>query len=321
MRYWLEFLRTKVQGLGALNERPKLLEFLVIIHSEDQHGIKVMENVCASFAQAKMQFTVLDLASQNSWPNLDAYMGIVLCTERIKQINAVQALEIEKYVHNGGGLLVAYRSWNRSLENIFGFSSPSEFLEVLSPGSSGFDFCTELFPGLSELRITDNDWHFNHYQLDLNQKDLNADCEVLITDIEKRPIAWFHRPGAGRVVYWNTGILSSRLLRGFVLQTALLILPLGVSSIVGVGLIHVDDFPPALSDLETEPISTEFPGMTHNEFYYDIWLPDMMALKEHYGLKYTFYTIMDYVDNDTTQPAKLNVEYDRTLSKELKQRF
>lgn len=308
MRFWPPRLAPSSEEITEIPFGGRNQELLVVCHAEDAEGLAVMQNICSMMAFAKLHFTVLDLARRASWPILDGFDSIVVCTERLAAIDEESARRLEDHVHRGGGLLVAYRCWNESLRSLLGFGENDPAPAIHD--SNGLAFEREACPGATGLRVEASYWMLEHSRFDVDANELDARCAVLASDSTGRPLLWRRLFGTGRVVYWNTGVLFCRALRGFVLQTLLDSLGTGVAAIAGFAMFHVDDFPTSLSDARLEPVVSEFPGMDWNAFMFDVWHRDMMALKRKHGLKYSWYTVMNYQDIETgpqPDPAALAV--------------
>lgn len=278
-------------------------EVLLICHDDDAQGLAILENTCRILQFSKIPFTVLDLARRAPWPGLDRFAAIILCTEHVADLDTEKAGRLAGHVRAGGGMVVAYRCRNEHLEDLFGFGAT-----VPLGAKSGFHFEKSFIPGASGLRIRDEDWLFEHSGFGVSREALDPDCTVLATDLNDCPLLWTRRFGAGRLAYWNTDNLFGRVLRGFILQTLLDAMGTGVAAIGGFAMVHIDDFPASLSDAEPEPIASEFPGLGWNGFMFDVWHRDMMALREKYGLRYTWYAIMNYQDIDTAADAPMETE-------------
>lgn len=300
MYRWASRHRGRAEKGGA-PESARYQEVLIVCHSGDLHGLSVMENICTGLEFAKIRFCVLDLQRQKTWPSLERFSSVVLCTEMIWELDSAKAARLENHVRTGGGLLVAYRCWHEQLSELFGagVNGPEPDMHL----TSGLHFEKEVFPGIAGLTIDDHDWLFEHSRFDIEPRDLSPEVTTLASDLAGRPILWTRTFGEGRLGYWNTGVLFCRALRGFIIQTILGTMRLGVGAIAGFGMFHVDDFPTSLSDARLEPVTREFPDLDWNGFFFGVWHEDMMALRDRHGLRYTWYTVMNYHDVDTADGA------------------
>ena len=150
--------------------------------------------------------------------------------------------------------------------------------------TTGLSFKAEIFPGVAASRLPIT-LAFRHSRYDIEQDDLSDTCTVLASDLEGRPIAWTLRFGEGRVSYWNTNVLFCRALRGLVTQNVLASMETGVGAVMGFGMIHIDDFPTSMSKAVVEPIATEYPSLSCDDFVFEHWHEDMMQLERSIALR------------------------------------
>ncbi|MCB1475958.1 MAG: DUF2194 domain-containing protein [Rhodobiaceae bacterium] len=277
-------------------------EVLVICHAGDHDGLVVMENLCAAMEFARMRYSVLDLARRSAWPPLAAYRSIVICTENIWELPSDKAAMLERFVFGGGGMLVAYRCWHEGLSSMFGMGEIERDPDMHS--TRGFIFEAEITPGFDGLRIEDADWVVDHSRFDIASGALPAECALLATDLDGRPVAWRRGHGTGRVIYWNTGVLAARPMRGILLHHVLASMGTGVAATGGFALFQIDDFPPSLSSAELAPITREYPGLDRDGFLFGPWYDDIMALREKHRLKYSWYVVTNYHDVDNGPNAQ-----------------
>ncbi len=294
-------------------------ELLIICHSGDPYGLSTMENICRGLEFAKIGFSVFDLQQNDRLPPLSRFDAIVTCTEFLSAIGSQSAKRMEKYVRDGGGLVVAYRGFHENLCPLLGADGGCFEREMQM--TSGLSFVSELFPDTTGIAIGSSEWDFDHSRFDIDVSELISGCECLVSDSEGRPVCWTLPCGKGRVVFWNTSVLFSRALRGFAIQSILSVMSVGVAAIGGFAMFHIDDYPTSLSDAVQEPIATEYPGMNRNDFFFGQWYEDMMVLRAKHGLKYTWYTVMNYHDVDTAPGASLSTIETTTGQKLLSDRF
>lgn len=294
MKFWPGFGFRK-----AGREKPApgaILQILIVCDGSDSAGMSVADNLLPVLEFAKLRYSLLDLDLRSAWPPLDGFASVVVATDCLDSLNADRALSLRNYVLAGGGLLVACRSWHVELADLFGIARSTKPATALW---EGLEFVAEFYPGISGLKMGNADWQFSHDAYALCQSDLAADCAVLATSSGGNPLAWHHRFGDGKTVFWNTNELSGRSQRGFLLQTLLMTMKFGISAVGGFAMFQIDDYPPALSDVKKEPVNSEYGGIDCTSFFFDIWYEDMMALRQRHNLKYSWYVVMDYDDLDT----------------------
>lgn len=285
----------------------RVQQLLLVCHSADLRGEEILANIGTALEFAKLSFSVIDLARNGPWPDLERYDAIVVCTEMVGDWNPEQSGCIRQYVRAGGGLVFACRSWNADLFDVMGFRSDATELRMHE--TNGLIFDADLVRGAKGLKVADADWFFDHSRIEVSRDKLAEGCNTLVSDGEGNPIVWRHAVGRGNVHYWNTNILFCRALRGFIIQSILDVMGIGVCAIGGFAMFHIDDFPPSLSDAMLEPIATEFPNLCEGDFYFDVWQADMIALRAKHDLKYTYFCVMNYgegsVDRQDVDPSEV----------------
>lgn len=301
-------------GTGGRRQR-----LLVVCHREDADGLSVMDNLCAGFALARLDFSVLDIGVTAAWPDLRSFAAVVICTENVGGVPDRVASDLEAYVRGGGGVLVAFRCMAAPLAGLFGLAIPAA--PPRFHVTSGLIVEEDMFPGTRGLTIADEDWALEHDRFDVGRGDLSPDAIVLASDGEARPVVWRRTCGAGTVVYWNTGVLAGRALRGFGVQSALDAMRIGVSAMGGFAMFHIDDFPPSISAVRQEPLATEFPDLDWTGFAFDVWQHDIRDLAAKFDLRYTWYTVMNYHDVDNRAGADMSAPAVADGLRVLRERF
>lgn len=291
MRFWPRFRSQKTAARNQVSGHPH--EVLVVCDGNEFDGMHVVDNLLPGLDLAKVRYSLFDLALGSAWPALQNFASVVVACDFSGKLGRGKIRSLRQYVNDGGGLLVVYRSWDNDLADLFG---APEKTDPDTTQLNGLEFVAELVPGLSGLKVGDADWVFDHRSYELNRSDLASACSVLVTARSGEPIAWRNRFGSGRVMYWNTSELYSRSMRGYLIQSVLMTMGVGVCAVAGIGVFQVDDFPPSLSDEVLEPIKTEYDGIDCTQFYFGVWYDGMMDLRKRHGIKYTWYSVMDYHD-------------------------
>jgi hypothetical protein len=120
--------------------------------------------------------------------------------------------------------------------------------------------------------------------------------QIIATSSAGVPIAWISRYFNGKVIYWNTTLLSNKLFRGFITQSIASVSDKFVQPIANFAVIFIDDFPASVPNAKKKFIWDEF-SMTMAEFHYFIFYPDMLKLANELNLKYTAGLIFNYGAN------------------------
>ena len=269
---------------------------LFIYDSSDKLSVSCIQNAKFAFKYAKIKYDVFDLKNYSGKTTVDLgkYYAIVLAVENLDKLSDYDCGRIESYVRSGGGLAVIYRGYTERFSKLFG-ARVKTGAEMFLEGTSGLIFTEDFVPGLKGLVISREEtgglspYNFEYF----------GDKVIFAVSFDKVPIAWYLRYGRGRVVYWNTALLSDRAFRGFITQTVAVVAGRFVQPIANFAVIFLDDFPADVPNSTHEIIWREF-RQTVAEFHVLTWFPDMVRLANDFDLKYSAYLIFNY--NDKTEP-------------------
>ncbi|MBN1993423.1 MAG: DUF2194 domain-containing protein [Anaerolineae bacterium] len=301
--------RTSFESFTIFTTAPQQ-RILLVHHSADPNGQVAYLNARQSLDYARLEYETLDLAEGGNWPDLSRYSALFLVTELLDGIDQAQAGQITNYVADGGGLAVLYRGWNPHLVSLFGLEVEAGKQPQLVEDEWGLEFATDFFPGVEALFL-DRSIAPNHtpYRVQVQPEAKIMARAVPQPDAEiGRPIVWLNRYQQGRVLFWNTTLLSAKNMRGFIVQSLANVQGLSVLPVANFAAIQIDDFPGPFPTAKMEPIKTEY-DMTPVEFYYQVWYPDLMQIARRYDLVYTF--LSSFANNDQTQPPFEFADWER----------
>jgi len=264
-------------------------KILVVYDSGDKYGIMCYHQTKKTLNYGKIPFDEFDLSSGLQLPELFDYSSVAVATEMMWKLDYLACNRIKSYVKAGGGLAVLFRTWNEFLLPVFGVvnTQEPEFFEQ----EQEIVINSEFLPGSKNLRCVRND--ISNYTFQVNNH------VEIIASTKQYPIVWIHNFGKGKVVYWNTSLLSQKINRGFITRSIAAVQPATAVVIANIGLLDIDDYPNSSSNEKIEPIKSEF-DKTISEFYTLQWYPDMIKLAKRYGLKYTSVVVFNY--NGQTSP-------------------
>ena len=267
---------------------------LLVVDSDDAYAVTIAAHARTALGRVRMPYREHDVAGGAALPALDGYGAVLTAAERIHLFSPPEVARLSAFVDGGGGLAVLYRGWNPGLAGLLGGvgAENPRYIE----GAETIEFTTALMPGGENLRLQPTEAS----PLEL---DAAADCNVFAVREDstgtRRPAAWSCVRGAGRTAFWNGTTLSEKVFRGHLLQTLALVYPGHVRPMAAWTVVHLDDFPSPASNAELEPIWSEA-GLTPAEFYARQWYPDMVAIADRTGLRYTSTVIYAY--NGLTKP-------------------
>lgn len=108
------------------------------------------------------------------------------------------------------------------------------------------------------------------------------------------PLIWRNAYGQGRFVVVNMGQLDKPT-RGIYAACYSLLEDVFAYPVINASAFYLDDFPSPVPSGDSSNIRAEY-NMTIEEFYTNIWMPDMLRLAEKYGVRYTAVVIESYDD-------------------------
>ena len=278
---------------------------LVLYDSTEEYGMACYEQTVIALRTARIPYRSFNLGPTNILPPLQNYASVLITTETVWKLTPEACAQLTQYVREGGGAAVLFRGWNEGLQELFGIrftTAPN----VIATKSRGLVFTKEFLPGFRNLTLND--------QLipDVSRFDVELDSSAIVfatTAVGSYPVAWFERFGAGRIVYWNTSLLSTKVYRGLISASMGCIQPWTSVMLMNFSTVCLDDFPLPSPNVQVEPLKTEF-HQTPSEFYALRWFPDMMKLAQRYDLKYTSGLIFSY--SEMTTPPYIYLEWTRS---------
>lgn len=264
---------------------------ILLIHdSTDTYAVSAYENAVKALDYARLEFESLDFSHKEEWPDLTRFSSLLLCAEYLFNFDDRQVVAIRSYVAQGGGLAVIYRGWNVGLADLLGVPDGKDWPTFVALPVEGLHFTTDIFPGFHGIQMS-AEGVAGHEPYEFEP---GAQAQVIATSDHGRPLAWFLRFGQGRVIYWNSAVLAEKSMRGLIIQSVMCVQQISVLPIANVATIQIDDFPPACEP-DCDALKVPDYGDLHPvKFFHQIWLPDMTALAEDFGLTYTCLPIFDY---------------------------
>lgn len=277
-------------------DRPQRI--LVISNRQEKMAAAMLENVCFALRDARLCFDQVDIADCRGGLDMHCYSCVLICAERLEQLDQDAFADLTSYVENGGGLVVARRAWHAEMADLFGFETAQNRPKTLksSDASGGFHFISDTLPSFQGI-CQDEEDIAGHAPLDIRPGD---QTHVFATNQLGFPVGWLNRHGTGRVIYWNSALLGRKRCRGLIVQSIAAARQVSVLPIANVALLQIDDFPAPLMHADMAPVADAYPGLSSAEFYTNVWHPDMMDMAERLGVTFTYFATFTY--NDKVAP-------------------
>ena len=236
---------------------------------------------------------IVDAANED-FPNLTRYKTLVIAFNNLDIISS-SILNLSDWVESGGRVLFAVIPDITATMNMiypklgiqygkFSYykEAPLSFKTNLLPGTKDMEFNGEVTCGSSMvLRVADH-------------------CTVHITTCDEKqiPLLWECSYGKGKFVVNNNDLMKEKGSRGIVCAAYSLLEDICIYPVMNFSLFFIDDFPAPIPEGTHDVIYKEC-GYNIENFFKNIWWPDMLQFSKEHGLKYTGMVVETYNDNVT----------------------
>ena len=269
---------------------------LVIMDSQQESSQLAWEQFERIFQDMKVGTDVADLKT-DTLPNLDSYETVVVLMSDLEPLKE-GIIEISNWVKSGGSAMFAmalqkdtYASLIEQKLGIISSGYENSFVDSIYFDS---DF---LIGGGKNYAITDG--FDSARQVELSEK---AQVYAWAKEPGGIPLIWENAYGDGKFVVDNFG-LYEKAVRGFYAASYSLLTDIGVYPVINGSAFYLDDFPSPVPSGDGTYVKRDY-GTSIQEFYSNIWWPDMLNLASKYGLKYTGVMIENYEDKTDGEITK-----------------
>lgn len=281
----------------------KPVEALVLYDSQDPSN-ELLENLQATLDSMRVKYDSYDIRS-NGKIDLAKYPTVVVAFEALDDLKP-QILELINWVEMGGRVLFAIHPLPSNT-----FSEIGRKLGILSKGDklaefNGVEFNTDLLPGGKGLRVNAETLSQQSYPVELSE---DAIVHLSSADTRENPLLWEYNLGKGRVVFINSDLFVSKEGRGVVGGAYSLLQDVAVYPVINASVFFIDDFPAPIPAGTNKLIQQAY-GMSNQDFYTNIWWPDMLSLAKKYNIRYTVVMIETY-DYNFTAPFSGSLDSER----------
>jgi hypothetical protein len=279
----------------------KYQKILILSSQKSDSNKNMYRNISAAFKNLKLNFTNIDSGSYEigeALQKLDEDDLLIIATDDLSAV--VSQPKIVQFVAQGGKVFFpVLGSDGKALLNIAGVENVKDRVIV-----SGFKPIIKLFPGLENF-----DSGYEMGRSESLQVELDKNVELLITAENNFPLAWRTSFGKGKIIVFNSNLLNDSIFCGVILQLTSLLDDYFITTVSNAKVVFIDDFPFPIPTGSEYVISSNYEGRSYNEFYKEIWWPQIKALAEKYKLKYTCLVLANYENSVKMPPARIS---DRT---------
>lgn len=282
----------------------KALEALVLYDSQDPENEDLLENVIAILDSMRVKYESFDIRTGN----ITDFAGYetVLVAFASWQNSEASMLALVNWVESGGRALVTIRPIPSptfsAVYRKFGILSREDALVLVS----GVEYKTDLLPGSQGLSLLSNQLNQSSYPVELSE---GATVHLVSADEKKIPLLWQSDFGRGRFVFVNSDLFISKEGRGVLGAAYSLLQSIFVYPVINASVFFIDDFPSPVPAGSTELIEEQY-GMTIQDFYTNVWWPDMLDISRKYDIRYTGVMIETY-DHNVAAPFEKELNNER----------
>jgi len=276
-------------------------ECLVLIDRREASSLQAAGQFEQIFKDMKVGCRWVDVCTEDM-PDLSAYRTVALLLSDFSPLGE-GVLELADWVEDGGRALLALPPQ----------TDPAYMLIEQKLGIVESSYAYEL---VDSIRFEDGfliggnkTWPVMDGYESARVLRLHEDARVYAFDGDERalPLIWSCDYGKGRFVVNNFGMMT-KALRGIYAASYSLLEDAFAYPVINGATFYLDDFPSPVPAGDIKKIRADY-GMSVEEFYINVWWPDMLKLAEKYGIRYTGVVIENYddkTDGEIVQENNLN---------------
>lgn len=286
----------------------------IINDKQDSSSKATSLQIAAALNYSKIPYSIHD-ANRDSLSIPETVETICLTNSDGSQIDSTLATQLVTFVGTGHNLIIAAPNYNTNLYYLEGID-PSAAISA-DTTARGIIFRKSIFPGFPQTTgtVAANTVHGG-----IGPEAFQPKVKVLATAANNHsyPVLLKNRLGRGNVFLYNTYGISGKDMRGLLFSTLIRTLQGIPYNVTDVSTIFLDDFPEAVYKDTMPPIQQEY-NISSAEFVKRKWWPDMKALADSLGLRYTAMLTNNYnsivvppFDFDEWTGTELKIDGDST---------
>lgn len=282
----------------------KAVETLVLYDSTGFTGNDHVQTVLDVLDSMQVKYDVQDVSDGRDFDQ-SKYENIVISFIDLERIED-RLPELMTWVENGGRLLFTIRpdpspAFNGMYRKL-GIIAKSDGLIK----ARGVDFTTDLMPSTMGTQVGADFISSNSYFV-----ELEPHCQVYLnsTDELKVPLLWECQYQQGRFVVLNSDQFNTKSDRGIISAAYSLLQDVFVYPVINGSIYFINDFPGPLK-LGADDLMAEQYGRDIQNFYINIWWPDIQQLSQKYGIKYTA-AFLETFNDKVTPPFGKQPEHEK----------
>lgn len=274
--------------------RDKPIEALLLYDSNSFAGTEHEKTVRYVLDSMRVKYDAFDISSDGEY-DLSKYKTVVVSFIDLGKYGDKVFVLVE-WVRNGGRVLFSIRPDPSPVFNgiyrKLGIVSKSDGLIV----AKGIEFVSDLLPGTEGTKLGADFIASNSYFIQLDES-----CKIHLKSADEfeTPILWECKYENGLFVIINSDQFNTKSDRGVIGAGYSLLEDVFIYPVINSSIYFIDEFPSPFREGRDEFITKQY-GRDIQNFYINVWWPDIQQLAHNYNIKYTGAFLETY--NDSVQP-------------------
>ena len=265
---------------------------LVLYDPDSKDSEKFQDNLERVFGWLRIDARFLSAERKDTVSYQDYDMVMVAFSDWEGLIGADSA-RLVRYVDEGGRLLLGMLPDDpgdvyQALYRRMGIMEYGDYYE-----SEGLRFTDELIPGATSQKFEDES--FADAVLGVQVEDTCSVYATALADGREIPLVWRNDTGKGAILTYNGTAITGDAWTGFAAGCVTALLGDHLYPVINTKTVFIDDFPSPQYNTQSDAIEEGY-NRTVQQFYRDIWWPDMQNAARRYNYGYVGLFIATYDD-------------------------
>lgn len=250
------------------------------------------ENIAYVLGEMCVGYQLTDISTEKL-PDWNQYQTVVVAFTNLDHMQK-EILSLLDWVKEGGRVLFAVIPEPNTTLKVIYDDLGILYERFAYDQFSSVKMTSDLLPGGKDRMFF---WEDDASRTTLGVQ-LTKECVVHMVsgDEHEIPLLWERLYGNGKIVVNNSSIFTEKVSRGFISASYSLLEDIFAYPVINASAFFIDDFPAPVPEGYNEIIYEQYQTDVE-EFYTNIWFPDMLEFSSRYGLRYTGMIIETYGDS------------------------
>lgn len=272
-----ENMNTEITSIDIKDtEKDKVPTYALIQNEQITQEKALIAQLVKNLETIKKEVVILN--HNDELNKLETYEAVIIATEDLEAI--LQWPTVMQYVENGGKLLFAIRPAPSSNllvnQRTFGIIEVGNFIET-----TGLNWQVALLDDSSKRHYESK--AFVNSSLSMR---LHKDAQLLVNSSDEVPLLWHYANTKGEIVFFNGSMLSDANFSAIFLYGLSMLSDEFIIPMINSKITVLQGFPFPLPST-TSPIMEQAGFKSANDFYAQLWWPEMQKLEAKFDLNYT----------------------------------